>query len=156
MAVLADEDDSSMDRLPMNPIHLSLLTAISMAACATKTRTLADIAKERSALERDYRACSGRYSTSAKGSSVNVNLISNGHYRADGWGCTEYPWGREMGEWTPWEEHIELRPADSTDLGKILASKYRIEHSGKNTRLVPVCSGSQAFWSRHVLYRRTE
>ncbi len=145
-----------MDRLRMNPIYLSLLAVVLIAGCATKTRTRADIARERSALERDYRACSGRYSTGTKGAGVDVNLTSNGLYRAEGWGCTEYLWGREMGIWTPWDGHIELRPADSTDLGKILASKYRIEHSGKNTRLIPVSNDSQAFWPRHTLYRRKE
>ncbi len=143
-----------MDRLPMNPIYLSLLTALLMAGCATETRTRADIARERSALERDYRAYSGRYTTFTKGAGVNVNLMSNGSYRAEGWGCTDNPWGREMGEWTPWEGHIELRRSDSSSPGKILAGKYRIGHSGKTTLLVPVNSGLQAVWPPHILYPR--
>ncbi len=142
----------------MSPIYLSILTALLLAGCATETRTLADIAKERSALERDYRAYSGRYATDLIGmsSSLVVNLMQNGTYRAEGWGCTEYPWGRETGEWTPWEGHIELRASDSTDLGKILAAKYRIQRSGTKTQLVPVCNGSSKVWPRHRLYLWTK
>ena len=140
-------------RLPMSPVYISLLTAVLMAGCATQMRTPADIARERSALERDYRVYSGWYSTGANLTGVDVRLMPTGHYRALGWGCTEYPWGREVGEWTPWEGQIELRPADSTSLGKILASKYRVDHSGKKTRLIPVTYNSQAAWPRHVLQR---